>query len=129
MAMPKRAAPPLPTTAELAILRILWERGPSSVRDIHEALPDGGTGYTTTLKLLQIMLEKGLVTRDEAARRHVYAARESAAATERGLVRDFVRRAFDGSAARLMMHVMNDSAASAGERAEIRRLIEAMDDA
>ena len=90
--------PPLPTDGELAILRVLWRRGPSTVRHVQEVLEhDRPTGYTTALKLLQIMHEKGLVQRDESERTHVYRARASELQTLRQLIRDLADRAFDGS--------------------------------
>lgn len=116
---------PRPTDTELAILRVLWARGPSSVRKVHEALAETrDTGYTTTLKLMQIMAEKRLVTRDESARTHVYTARLTRDETQRQLVSDLVDRAFGGSAAALVMQALSSRAASAEELAEIRRLID-----
>jgi BlaI family transcriptional regulator, penicillinase repressor len=116
---------PRPTDAELAILRVLWDRGPSTVRDVHEALPrERPTGYTTVLKLLQIMTEKGLVTRDERARSHVYAPRLSQDATQQQLVTDLMQRAFGGSAAQLVMQALAAAPASADEMKEIRRLLD-----
>src|SRR4030095_2655089 len=97
-----------PTEGELAILRVLWRRGPSTVREVHEELsPDKPTGYTTTLKLLQIMGDKGLVHRDATRRAHVYEAREAPETTQAQLVRDLVDRVFAGSAARLVMHAIS----------------------
>jgi predicted transcriptional regulator len=120
---------PKPTEAELSILRILWERGPSTVREVHEASQRGRpsgqtTGYTTVLKLLQIMTEKGLVTRDERTRSHVYRARASEDSTQRQLVTDLLDRAFGGSAARLVMQALDVSPASPEELKEIRRLLD-----
>lgn len=116
---------PRPTDAELAILRVLWDRGPSTVRDVHEALPrERPTGYTTVLKLLQIMTEKGLVTRDERARSHVYATSLSQDATQQQLVTDLMQRAFGGSAAQLVMQALAAAPASADEMKEIRRLLD-----
>jgi len=115
---------PRPTDAELAILRVLWERGPVTVRQVHEALADRETGYTTTLKLMQIMADKGLVTRDESARTHVYAARVSQQQTQRQLVNDLVDRAFGGSAAELVLRALSDARTSAEELREIRKLID-----
>jgi predicted transcriptional regulator len=120
---------PKPTEAELSILRVLWERGPSTVREVHDAIQRGRpsgqtTGYTTVLKLLQIMTEKGLVTRDERTRSHVYRARLSEDSTQRQLVTDLLDRAFGGSAARLVMQALDLSPASAEELKEIRRLID-----
>ena len=116
---------PRPTDSELAILRILWERGPSTVRHVHEALAETReTGYTTTLKLMQIMVDKGLVTRDESARTHVYAAAAGEHETQRQLVRDLVDRAFGGSAAALVLQALNAEDTSAKELREIRKLID-----
>lgn len=122
MAKPKL---PRPTDAELAILRVLWERGPSTVRQVNELLNrDKDTGYTTVLKLLQIMTEKGLVTRDETARTHVYKSACSEDQTQQQLVGDLLDRAFGGSARKLVMQALSASRASADELAEIRRLID-----
>ncbi len=116
---------PLPTDAELAILRVLWARGPSTVRQVHEAVVGAReTGYTTTLKLMQIMTEKGLVTRDESARTHVYAARATEAHTQSQLVADLMQRAFGGSAAALVQRALSTHRASDEELREIRKLIE-----
>lgn len=117
---------PRPTDAELALLRVLWDHGPSTVRQIHEVVSvERPTGYTTVLKLLQIMTEKGLVERDERARTHVYRARLSAAETQRQLVGHLVDRAFGGSAAALVMQALAARRASPEELAEIRRLLDA----
>jgi predicted transcriptional regulator len=117
-----------PTPAELEILRVLWERGPSTVRDVHESLsPRRATGYTTVLKLLQIMTDKGLVARDERARAHVYAARFPEAQTQKQLVRDLLERAFGGSAAKLVLHALAAKKASPDEIARIRRVLDQME--
>jgi BlaI family transcriptional regulator, penicillinase repressor len=113
-----------PTDTELVILRVLWERGPSTVRHVHEAMASRETGYTTTLKLMQIMAEKGLVTRDEAARTHVYTARFGRDETQRQLVTDLVDRAFGGSAAALVMQALSTRPATPEELAEIQQLIQ-----
>jgi predicted transcriptional regulator len=116
---------PRPTDAELAILRVLWERGPATVRQVHEALAEAReTGYTTTLKLMQIMAEKGLVSRDERSRTHVYAARVGQEQTQRDLVADLLDRAFGGSAAALVQRALSTHRASDAELREIRKLIE-----
>ena len=116
---------PRPTDAELSILRVLWERGPATVRQVHEALADTReTGYTTTLKLMQIMADKGLVSRDESSRTHIYAARGSQEQTQRQLVNDLVDRAFGGSAAELVLRALSDGKTSAAELQEIRKLID-----
>ena len=117
--------PPRPTEAELEILRVLWERGPSTVRQVHEALAAArDTGYTTTLKLMQIMADKGLVTRDESSRTHIYTPRASQESTQRQLVTDLVARAFGGSAAELVLRALSSHTASDDELAEIRKLID-----
>lgn len=119
---------PRPTPAELEILRVLWQRGPSTVREVHEDVErERATGYTTVLKLLQIMAEKGLVTRDETARAHVYAARVPADDTQRQLVRDLLDRAFGGSALKLVMHALSARKASPAEIARIRRMLDEME--
>jgi predicted transcriptional regulator len=116
---------PRPTDAELAILRVLWERGPSTVRQVHDVLSrERPAAYTTTLKLLQIMTEKGLVRRDESDRTHVYQARHTEEHTQRQLIRDLVDRAFGGSASKLVMQALAARRASPEELGEIRKLIE-----
>jgi len=116
---------PRPTDAELAILRVLWERGPSTVRQVHDVLGrERPAAYTTALKLLQIMAEKGLVDRDERDRTHVYRARLSEEQTQRQLVRDLLDRAFGGSATKLVMQALAARRASADELREIRRMID-----
>ncbi|HQX80640.1 MAG TPA: BlaI/MecI/CopY family transcriptional regulator [Vicinamibacterales bacterium] len=113
-----------PTDAELAILQVLWDRGPSTVRQVFEALADAReTGYTTTLKLMQIMAEKGLVSRDESARTHIYEAKASRDLTQRRLVSDLLDRAFGGSAATLVMQALSSHPTSAAELRDIERLI------
>lgn len=116
---------PKPTEAELAILRVLWERGPSTVREVTEHLQDErGTGYTTALKLMQIMTEKGLVKRDESERSHVYEAVVSAEITQRQLVGDLLERVFGGSAQKLVMQALSAKRTSKAELAEIRQLLD-----
>jgi BlaI family transcriptional regulator, penicillinase repressor len=112
-----------PTDAELAILRVLWSRGSSTVRQVAEAM-DRESGYTTILKLMQIMTDKGLVKRDDAERTHVYTAAYSEDHTQRQLVSDLLERAFDGSAAKLVLHALAARKASPEELAEIRKLID-----
>ena len=116
---------PRPTDAELAILRILWERGPSTVRQVHDILGQERTAaYTTALKLLQIMTEKGLVERDERDRTHIYRARLSEETTQRQLLRDLVDRAFGGSSTKLVMQALATKRASADELRDIRKAID-----
>jgi len=120
-----RSSVPRPTDAELAILRILWERGPSTVRQVHEVLArDRQAAYTTALKLLQIMTEKGLVERDDRDRTHVYRARLGEEQTQRQLVRDLVDRAFGGSAMKLVLQALASKRASADELRDIRKAID-----
>jgi len=115
---------PRPTDAELAILRVLWERGASTVREVHDALrTTQDTGYTTVLKLMQIMTEKGLVTRDESQRAHVYVARHSQQKMQRQIVADVIDRAFGGSPAKLIMQALSGQKTSAAELNEIRELL------
>ena len=120
--MPKSELP-RPTDAELALLRILWERGPSTVRQVLEAT-GAETGYTTVLKVLQIMTEKGLVTRDDAERTHVYQASLPEAATQRQLIADLLDRAFRGSASKLVLQALSAKKASTQELKEIRKLLD-----
>lgn len=122
--MPK-ASLPKPTDAELAILRVLWGRGPSTVRQVHEILSrERPTAYTTALKMLQIMTEKGLVSRDESDRTHVYQARLTEEQTQRQLVGDLLERAFGGSATKLVMQALASTRASQDELSEIRKMID-----
>lgn len=121
------ADPPLPTDAELAILRVLWARGPSTVREVQERL-DEPSGYTTVLKLLQIMHEKGLVTRDESQRAHVYTAAVSEERAQRQLLDDLMSRAFGGSAQKLVMRALSSEGVSAGELEEIRNLLDRLEE-
>jgi len=113
-----------PTDAELAILRVLWARGPSTVREVAAEL-GREAAYTTVLKLLQIMTEKRLVRRDESARTHVYEAAFSQDHTERQLVADLLDRVFDGSAAKLVLQALAENRTTPEELDEIRRLIAA----
>lgn len=115
----------LPTDAELAILGVLWRRGPSTVREVHDALsPTQGTGYTTVLKLMQLMAQKGLVLRDETERSHVYRAASAEAQTQRRLVGELMDKAFAGSAAQLVLRALSVKRASKGELEEIRHLLD-----
>lgn len=116
---------PRPTDTELAILRVLWERGASTVRQVHDTMSLARpTAYTTALKMLQIMTEKGLVRRDETDRTHIYQARHTEEQTQRQLVRDLLDRAFGGSATKLVMQALASRRSSADELTEIRKLID-----
>jgi predicted transcriptional regulator len=112
-----------PTDAELGILRVLWTRGPSTVREVAEAMGREGA-YTTILKLMQIMTDKGLVKRDDSARSHVYKATSSEDQTQRQLVTDLLDKVFEGSAAKLVLRALADGKVSADELAEIRKLLD-----
>ncbi|HET7369851.1 MAG TPA: BlaI/MecI/CopY family transcriptional regulator [Gammaproteobacteria bacterium] len=117
-----------PTRAELSLLQVLWRRGPSTVREVHEALPERDTGYTTVLKLLQIMHDKGLVARDESQRAHVYEAASSRCQTQRQMLHDFLDNVYEGSATRLAMQAL-DEAKSVDEHdvARLRRSLEQLE--
>jgi predicted transcriptional regulator len=119
----RKAKLPKPTEAELAILRVLWRRGPSTVREVWEQL-EQRTGYTTVLKLMQIMAGKKLVKRDEAARSHVYEAAASEDQTQRQVVGLLLERVFGGSAHKLVMQALSSKKASREELAEIRKLLD-----
>jgi BlaI family transcriptional regulator, penicillinase repressor len=121
----KKTKPSRPTEAELTILKTLWRLGPSTVREVWARLsPDQQTGYTTTLKLLQIMLEKGLVKRNDDTRSHVYEAAVSEDQTQRQVVRQVLERLFAGSARNLVMQALAVKKASPEELDEIRRLLD-----
>jgi len=118
---------PRPTDSELAILQVLWGLGPATVGAIQAELEKiRPTGYTTVLKFLQIMLEKGLVTRDESRRSHVYAAKEKERVTKKCLVADLAQRAFGGSTHKLVMQALSEESISEGERKEIEALLKQM---
>lgn len=115
---------PKPTEAELELLRVLWDKGSASVRDLHEVVSrQRSIGYTSVLKTLQIMTEKGLVERTEAGKAHIYHAAASQEETQNQLLRDLSQRLFSGSAAQLAMHALAMQPASEEELEEIRRLI------
>lgn len=119
---------PRPTDAELEILNVLWKRGPSTVREVHDVLVESkDIGYTTILKLMQIMAEKGLVKRDESDRRHVYEARRAQDETQRQLLYDLLDRAFNGSATKMVMQALSSKKASKQELAEIRRMLDELE--
>ncbi len=119
---------PRPTEAELAILRVLWHRGPSTVREVMDALAEErDMGYTSVLKSLQIMLDKELVKRDEGVRTHVYTPAQPAEKTRRRLVGDLVERAFSGSVSQLVMHALGTARPDASELRAIRRMLDDLD--
>jgi predicted transcriptional regulator len=116
---------PIPSNAELEILRILWKRGPSTVRDVHDELKrEKDVGYTTVLKIMQVMADKGIVTRDESERSHVYAPAVEEKSIKRRLVSELLDKAFDGSAAQLVMQALSDKRASPEDIRKIRKLLD-----
>ena len=124
----KKSKLPKPTEAELNILSVLWRRGPSTVREIWEQLnPAQRTGYTTILKIMQIMFEKGLLKRDEAERSHVYSARLTEEQTQQQVVGHLLERVFSGSARKLVMQALAMKKATPAELAEIRRLLDQLE--
>ena len=117
-----------PTNKELTILGILWNRGPSTVRQVHEALDQSsGIGYTTTLKVMQLMLEKGLLKRDPSQRSHVYEAAVPAEQGQTQALNDLIDRVFSGSAERLLVRALSGHTMSNSELASIKRLIDKME--
>jgi predicted transcriptional regulator len=114
-----------PTDAELAILRVLWQRGPSTVREVFDVISEKrDLGYTTVLKVIQIMSEKGLIVREEQGRNHIYRATRAEEETQRHLVADLLERAFGGSTTKLVMQALASKRASPKELREIRRLLD-----
>jgi BlaI family transcriptional regulator, penicillinase repressor len=128
--MPRRRSPQ-PTEVELAILRVLWDRGPSTVREVHDVLRGQRdrqeTGYSTTLKMMQVMTDKGLLKRDESRRPQVYRPAVAEDETQRRMVDDLVRRVFGGSARKLVLRAVESEHVTPDELAEIRRLLEQME--
>jgi BlaI family transcriptional regulator, penicillinase repressor len=122
--VPKRAAAALPTDAEIDILAVLWRLGPATVREVHEALGKD-CGYTTTLKQMQLMTEKGLLARSERFRSHVYQSAVPKEQTQKQIAADLLHRVFAGSASSLMMGALAAEPASTDELAEIRQMIDA----
>lgn len=119
-----RRSSPQPTDVELQILDVLWHRGPSTVRQVHEALAAAReTGYSTTLKMMQVMRDKGLVVRDDSIRPQVYRAARSRQQTQLRILDDLVQKAFGGSAKRLVMQMVSANRVSPEELAEIERLV------
>ena len=121
---PSKPSTPLPTEAELAILNILWTTGPATVREVHDALSGKQIGYTTVLKQMQVMAEKGLLERSERFRSHVYGASLPREQTQQQLAGNLLQRAFDGSAKNLVLGALSSQKVSAAELAEIRQLLD-----
>ena len=119
--------PPLPTDAEIAILAVLWRQGASTVREVHELLGKD-SGYTTTLKLMQLMFEKRLVVRNERYRSHLYEARAPKEQTQRQIAGDLMKRAFDGSAKSLVLGALAAQPASSKDLDEIRSLLDELEE-
>src|SRR3954471_13764022 len=124
--MARKSESSRPTAGELAILRVLWERGRCTVREVHEHL-DAGTGYTTVLKLMQIMAAKGLVTRDDTDKAHVYRPSATQAQTEKRVLKGLLGSLFQGSVARLAMRALSTRKASKEELAELKDLIKELE--
>lgn len=123
------SALPRPTDSELAILRVLWARGASTVRQVHDLVRrQQPIGYTTVLKLMQIMTEKGLVVRDESQRAHIYRSRLTEQRTQRQLLADLQERAFGGSAHKLVLQALTAEKATAEELAEIRQILDKLEE-
>ena len=114
----------LPTDSETAILRVLWARGPSTVREVHEGLADRDVGYTTVLKLMQIMLQKGLLARDESQRSHVYEAAVEREASEARALGDLRQRLFGGSTSQLVLRALSEAPASKDELLAIKATLD-----
>lgn len=124
----KTGKTPQPTEAELEILHVLWTHGACTVRDVHEALHrDTGAGYTTALKMLQIMHAKGLVERDDSQRAHVFRAAVSKERTQKRFLADLVQRVFEGSPSQLVLHALGSQRTSRAELREIRSLLNRLD--
>jgi len=126
MVRPPHSHAPLPTDAELDILATLWRLGPATVREVHEALSKD-SGYTTTLKQMQLMTEKGLLIRSERFRSHVYEAGVPKEQTQRQIMADLLRRAFQGSSASLVMGALAAQPASREELHEIRQMLDELE--
>ncbi|PYS76838.1 MAG: transcriptional regulator [Acidobacteria bacterium] len=126
----KEKPPPRPTDLELSILRVLWQHGPGSVREVlnrYNEGREGEAGYTTILKMLQIMADKGLVERDDSRRPQIYRTRLSQEQTQRQLVSDLLERAFGGSAKKLVLQALADREASEGELAQIETILDRLE--
>jgi len=125
--MPHDNSPVKPTEAELTLLNILWNMGPATVRQVHDVVSlTQKTGYTTVLKILQIMHEKSLVVRDETNRAHVYASANSQTQTQTSLIKDLISKAFGGSTSKLVMRAIDEST-SAQEIDDIRQLLNSLE--
>lgn len=118
-----------PTEVELQMLRILWDLGPSPVREIHARLnADKGTNYSTTVKMLSVMLDKGLVKRDEKASPHVYRPALTRETAGKRMLSDLIEKVYDGAAMSLVLQALASSAATKDERDEVRRMLDQMEE-
>jgi predicted transcriptional regulator len=118
----------LPTSSELEILQVIWQRGPSSVREVYRTLAlDRDVGYSTVLKFMQIMTDKGILVRDESVRPQIYRPARPQSQVQKGILRDLITRAFGGSPVSMMMQLLSDTKASAEERKQIRALLDSLD--
>ena len=118
----------LPTASELEILQVIWRRGPSTVREVYRTLAgDRDVGYSTVLKFMQIMTEKGTLIRDERVRPQLYRAAQPQREMQRGIIKDLVARAFGGSSVSLVLQALSDTRATAQERRQIRELLDSLD--
>jgi len=123
-----RTAAPHPTSSELEILHVIWQRGPSTVREVYRTLAqDRDVGYSTVLKFMQIMTDKGTLVRDESVRPQVYRAAKPQQQVQKGIVQDLIDRAFGGSPVTLVMQALSDGKANADERQQIRELLDSLD--
>jgi predicted transcriptional regulator len=123
-----RSIVPLPTSSELEILQVIWQRGPSTVREVYRTLAkDREIGYSTVLKFMQIMTDKGTLIRDESVRPQVYRSAKPQRQVQKGIVQDLVARAFGGSPFTLVMQALSDSKANEDERRQIRELLDSLD--
>lgn len=119
---------PRPTESEVEILRVLWDQGPATVRAVHTELAEARTiGYTTVLKLMQIMTEKGLLLRDESQRSHVYRPKQKPEAMQRHIVRDVITKVFSGSTEQLVMRALSSKPATPTQIAEIRKMLDELE--
>lgn len=120
---------PFPTASELEILQVIWQRGPSTVREVFNTLADSREiGYSTVLKFMQIMTEKGTLVRDESVRPQIYRTARPQHHTQQGIVKDFVTRVFGGRSAGLVMQALSDRKSTAEERRQIRALLDSLDE-
>ena len=122
---------PRPTETELEILRVLWQQGPNTVRDVHNILNrerETEVGYSTTLKMFQVMTQKGLIERDETVRPQIYSTRVPQEQTQKQLVKDLLNRAFGGSVRQMVMHALSEKEASDEELEQLEQLLDKLEE-